>query len=93
MAATDEPLCADCVAHEGLCHIHAREICPAPLRTNFPVWLMGTSYHDMERERVEAESPGARKIRERKTKKKARAVNRLTRAIAGEYTRSVPRGA
>jgi hypothetical protein len=84
IAADLEPLCADCLAHEGLCRIHARDVLPAPLRTNFPAWLIGQSHYDERKE----ESPEARVIRERKARKRSRATSRLVRAVAGGFTRT-----
>lgn len=83
LVADTEPVCADCLAHDGLCRIHAREVCPAPLRTNYPVWLIGYTYA-----KPEPESPKARRVRERKERKRS-GMARLARAVGGEFSRSV----
>lgn len=87
LAPSPEPVCADCIAHDGLCASHRADSLPAqlkPLRSNWPVHLMGTSYYD---ERTD-ESPEARRHRERKARKRAKEAARLGRAIAGSFTRS-----
>lgn len=81
-AADPEPLCAACLAHEGLCHVHARDVLPAPLTTNWPVWLMGATAY----QQPAPESPAAKRVRERHERKRAKR-SRLARALAGEHTR------
>lgn len=87
LAPPPEPVCADCIAHDGLCASHRHDALPSqlkPLRSNWPVHLMGVSYYDERKD----ESDDARRHRERKAKKRAKAAARLGRAIAGDFTRS-----
>lgn len=86
LAADPEPLCADCVAHQGLCRVHAYDVLPELLSTNWPVWLMGATAYQTP----EPESPAAKRVRERKARKRAKR-SRLARALAGEYTRVTPK--
>lgn len=68
-----EPLCADCLAHQGLCSSHAHQIGPPPLRTNWPWWLSGSHYHAPHRD----ESAQARRARlRREHRAERRAVRR-----------------
>lgn len=87
LPVTPEPVCADCMSHGGLCASHRHEALPGqlrPLRSNWPVWLMGITHYD---DAVE-ESPEAKKHRERKARKaKRRGEARLLAALNGERTR------
>lgn len=83
-----EPVCADCVSHGGLCASHRHDALPGqlrPLRSNWPVWLMGITHYDDAAE----ESPEARKVRARKARKRAKrsAQATLVAALNGARTR------
>src|SRR5690242_15660106 len=57
----EEPACADCLAHGGLCASHRFEVLPErlrPLRSNWPVRLMGVTHYDEAQE----ESADARQV-------------------------------
>lgn len=78
-----DPVCSACVEAHGLCERHGRQILPQLAQ---PFWhrLVGETHYD---KRVE-ESPAARKVRERKERKRARGKERLLLAINGVHTRS-----
>lgn len=120
-----EAPCADCIAHGGLCAVHARHVLPQLAQ---PAWIrmIGEGYlcerpecHGHERctdapgvaapragcqchacvqlraHRVVARQalevdPEAEKVKRRKARKAARAVDRLQRALAGEFTPARP---
>ena len=76
-------LCPQCIEQQGLCPHHAKHVCP---QLKQPAWyrLVGSCHFD---ERTE-ESAAARRVRERKERKRARANQRLLAAINGAPMRN-----
>lgn len=83
-AADDEPLCPTCVAHEGLCRKHERQILPQ-LAQPFKLWKLLAKKRRAAKELRWLSTP-AEKARRKRTR-------RLERAMHGGFTRSRPRAA
>lgn len=85
-----DALCAACVEQLGLCARHAPGVLP---QLKQPSWyrLVGEAHYAPK---ATPESPAARKVRERKERKRARkraiAAHRLLEAVAGRFSRSSP---
>lgn len=89
-AADEEPLCPTCVAHEGLCHKHARDVLPK-LAQPFKLWKLLAKKRRVKTAR--ALSAEGERIRRRKERKRNRAQERLLIGITGGFTPSRPSAA
>lgn len=80
-APVRDDACEQCIAQDGLCGHHAKQVCP---QLKQPSWyrLVGSRHYDTRTE----ESPEGRKVRERKERK--RAARRLLDAIGGARIRN-----
>jgi hypothetical protein len=79
-----EPLCVDCVKHEGLCRAHERAILPQLAQ---PSWVRLIGLQAVKK--TSAASPAAQRAMRRNAKR----LERMQRAIGGGFTRTRKRSA